>query len=59
MKVSEIRHTEDCHRCGRQPSFVTAMLEPTSGKTFRMFRCENCGEQSWLSDSGAAIPKDE
>jgi hypothetical protein len=40
----------DCLKCGRQPRFVTSMLDPPSGYTFHMFQCE-CGEKTWNSEA--------
>ena len=38
-----------CRRCGKEPRFVTSMLEPRSGRVFCMFKCD-CGDKSWLLD---------
>jgi hypothetical protein len=38
-----------CSNCGAVASFVGQMLDPTKGRTIRMFRC-HCGEQAWFSD---------
>jgi hypothetical protein len=38
--------TPSCGKCGQRPSKVMTMLNPDSGKTVRMFRCD-CGEQTW------------
>jgi hypothetical protein len=39
-----------CARCGKQPRFISSVLEPRSGRLFHMFECE-CGEKSWISES--------
>ena len=36
----------NCERCGDVPYLVRTMLEPTTGKTIRMFECL-CGQRSW------------
>jgi hypothetical protein len=33
-------------RCGAQPKLVRKMMDPLTGKTFRMFECP-CGEKRW------------
>jgi hypothetical protein len=38
-----------CNNCGRKPATVLTMLNPTNGRTARMFKCE-CGEQAWSED---------
>ncbi len=38
-----------CNQCGKKPALVRTMLNPRSGRTVRMFKCE-CGEQTWLED---------
>lgn len=38
-----------CSRCDAQPKLVSRMLDPKTGHTVRMFRCQ-CGEQTWASD---------
>jgi hypothetical protein len=38
-----------CTRCGKQPQFLTSMLDPRAGRIFHMFVCE-CGDRSWTSD---------
>jgi hypothetical protein len=40
-----------CSSCGDKPAFVVKMLNPQSGRTVRMFKCE-CGEQTWAEDKG-------
>lgn len=39
-----------CTRCGKPLRPVTSMLEPKSGKTFRVYQCD-CGEKSWTEES--------
>src|SRR5262245_53340096 len=38
-----------CTRCGKQPRFLTSMLDPKVGRTFHMFQCE-CGDKSWTPE---------
>jgi hypothetical protein len=38
-----------CSQCDKKPTLVRAMLNPKSGRTVRMFKCE-CGEQTWSED---------
>lgn len=38
-----------CRSCGRCPSLVQNILDPLSGRTVRLFRCE-CGERAWDND---------
>jgi hypothetical protein len=35
-----------CSKCGKAYSLLTSLLDPKSGKTVRLFRCE-CGEHTW------------
>jgi hypothetical protein len=41
--------TRPCHQCGRKPVLAVKMLNPQSGRTVRMFKCQ-CGEQTWTED---------
>jgi hypothetical protein len=36
-----------CRRCGAMPRLMHEILNPRTGSTLRMYRCE-CGEQMWL-----------
>ena len=36
-------------KCGARPQLAYKMLDPTSGLTVRMFRCD-CGELRWAED---------
>jgi hypothetical protein len=38
-----------CDNCGKKPSIALTMLNPSNGRTVRMFKCE-CGEQTWSED---------
>jgi hypothetical protein len=38
-----------CLKCGEQPSFMTSMLDPPTGRKFHMFECR-CGDRSWVSE---------
>jgi hypothetical protein len=38
-----------CSQCDRKPAMVRSMLNPKTGRTVRMFKCE-CGEQTWSED---------
>jgi hypothetical protein len=38
-----------CNQCGEKPAAVQTILDPTTGRTFRMFKCK-CGEQTWSED---------
>jgi hypothetical protein len=38
-----------CAGCGKQPHFITSMLDPKAGRTFHMFQCQ-CGEKFWISE---------
>jgi len=33
-------------RCGRQPRFAAHLLDPRTGKGYRIFQCD-CGAQTW------------
>jgi hypothetical protein len=35
-----------CSQCDKKPAMVRSMLNPKTGRTVRMFKCE-CGEQTW------------
>jgi len=35
-----------CNDCGDTPGLVLKMLNPKTGQTVRMFKCD-CGEQTW------------
>ena len=39
-----------CSNCRKTPSLVVAMLNPKTGGTIRMFKCE-CGEQMWSEET--------
>jgi hypothetical protein len=39
----------NCNHCGSKPVQVRSMLNPLTGRTTRMFKCE-CGEQTWSED---------
>src|SRR5215212_1343332 len=34
-----------CSKCGKQAKFITSILDPQTGKRFRVFECE-CGDRS-------------
>jgi hypothetical protein len=38
-----------CLKCGNEPRFITSILDPRTGRTFRMFECE-CGDRTWISE---------
>jgi hypothetical protein len=38
-----------CTTCGNKPAQVMSLLDPLTGRTVRMFKCD-CGEQTWLKD---------
>jgi hypothetical protein len=38
-----------CNHCGEKPTLLRSMLNPQTGGTVRMFKCE-CGEQTWIED---------
>jgi hypothetical protein len=38
-----------CSQCDKKPAMVRSMLNPKTGRTVRMFKCE-CGEQTWSED---------
>ena len=40
--------TGRCTQCGRQPKFVTSMLDPKTGRRAHLIRCE-CGDISWIA----------
>jgi hypothetical protein len=39
--------TGACPRCGKRSAFVTSMLDPKTGRTAHVVRCE-CGDISWM-----------
>ena len=41
---------QTCIRCGGQLFFRTPILDPTTNRTFQMFRCKNCDNQQWTSE---------
>jgi len=45
--------SDRCKECGTQPRFVTSILDPLTGRTFPMVKCQ-CGEKTWI-DSPDAI----
>ena len=46
--------SDRCAKCGKQPGFVTSMLDPPTGRTFYMLKCQ-CGEKTCLSLSSGAV----
>jgi hypothetical protein len=38
-----------CSNCRKTPALVLRMLNPKTGGTIRMFKC-NCGEQIWSEE---------
>jgi hypothetical protein len=42
-----------CKECGKQPRFVTSILDPLTGRTFQMIKCQ-CGEKTWIVSPDAA-----
>jgi hypothetical protein len=38
-----------CSYCDKKPTLLRSMLNPQTGGTVRMFKCE-CGEQTWSED---------
>ena len=34
MQKPKTPSAEECHRCGQKPSFVTSILEPTTGRSY-------------------------
>ena len=38
-----------CGYCAKKPVLLRSMLNPQTGGTLRIFKCE-CGEQTWLED---------
>jgi hypothetical protein len=38
-----------CSNCRKTPVLVLRMLNPKTGGTVRMFKCD-CGEQTWAED---------
>jgi len=40
-----------CRRCGRCSCLVQDILDPRTGRTVRLFRCD-CGERVWDHDQG-------
>lgn len=39
----------------RRAPLIVTMLDPKSGRTYRMFRCE-CGEKFWTANRGLSSP---
>jgi len=39
----------ECTNCEKRPALVLKMLNPSNGRTVRMFKCE-CGEKTWSED---------
>jgi hypothetical protein len=39
--------SDRCKECGKQPKFVTSILDPLTGRTFQMVKC-HCGEKTWV-----------
>ena len=37
-----------CGRCGIQPKLIHRILNPRTGDTLRMYKCD-CGEQTWTT----------
>jgi hypothetical protein len=37
-----------CEKCGNQPRPVSSMLDPPTGRTFHMLKCQ-CGEKTLIS----------
>jgi len=42
-------NTVKCKRCSASPRLMHKILNPRTGGTLRMYRCE-CGEQMWLDE---------
>jgi hypothetical protein len=38
---------EQLCRCGKQPGFATSLVDPRTGKRYRIFQCGHCGAQTW------------
>ena len=38
-----------CSNCDKKPTLLRSMLNPQTGGTVRMFKCD-CGEQTWSED---------
>jgi hypothetical protein len=38
-----------CGHCREKPSLMMTMLNPRSGRTVRVYKCD-CGEQTWTED---------
>jgi hypothetical protein len=43
-----------CDRCGEQPKPVSSMLDPPTGRTFHLFKCQ-CGEKKLISLLGEVV----
>jgi lysyl-tRNA synthetase class I len=43
-----------CLKCGKQPKYVTSMLDPPIARRFHMFECE-CGDRSWISERASEM----
>jgi len=37
-----------CERCGSEPRRVSSMLDPPTGRTFHLLKCQ-CGEKTFIS----------
>jgi hypothetical protein len=37
-----------CDKCGKPPTRVSSMLDPPTGRTFHMLKCQ-CGEKTLIS----------
>ena len=48
--ASEVVDDGLCIKCGAQPRLICKMLEPSTGKTLRMFDCR-CGDRTWRDQS--------
>jgi len=37
-----------CGKCGKEPKFVSAILDSAKGRNIRMYECQ-CGDRTWTS----------
>jgi hypothetical protein len=45
-----------CETCGKQPRRVSSMLDPPTGRTFDVLKCQ-CGEKTLISLSADVVAR--
>jgi hypothetical protein len=58
MTNDSFRQSPECQRCGAATSPLYSFLDPTTGRTFRSFKCA-CGDQTVLAVTQAAAAESE